>query len=86
MTTTEAINREPQQMATGAPAAPTRTDHSTSYPGGGASKKVMAVASPIFQPARSPKQHENREIDRKYRGCAQEFDSCTAIAVPRVAF
>ena len=36
-TTTDAINREPLRMATGAPAVPTPTDHSTAYPGGGAS-------------------------------------------------
>ena len=33
---TEAIKREPQREATDAIAAPTPTDHSTSYPGGGA--------------------------------------------------
>ena len=35
-TTTEAINRELQRVATGATAALTATDHSTAYPGGGA--------------------------------------------------
>ena len=68
-TTTEATNREPLvRMATGAPAAPTPTDHSTAYPGGGASKNIMAVASPNFQRAQSPEQHENRGIDPKHRG------------------
>ena len=44
-TTTEAINREPQRVATGTTAALTAagycsvTDHSAAYPGGGASKK-----------------------------------------------
>ena len=44
-TATKAINREPQRVATGATAALTATDHSTAYPAGGASKKIMAVAS-----------------------------------------
>ena len=47
MTTSEAIKRDPQGEATWATAAPTSTDHSTMYPGGGASKQVMAVASPF---------------------------------------
>ena len=34
-TPNEAINREPQRVATGSTAAPTDTDHSTAYPGGG---------------------------------------------------
>ena len=50
-TMTEAINRKPQRVATGA-AAPTPTDHSTAYPVGGASEKNMAIASPISQSAR----------------------------------
>ena len=73
-------------MATGAPAAPTPTGHSTAYPGGGASKKIMAVAIATFQAARSPIHYENRGIDPKHRGYAQDFDSFTAVAVPRVAF
>ena len=44
--TTEAINREPQQVATGATAALTATDHSTAYPGGGASKKKHGSRKP----------------------------------------
>ena len=51
--TTEAINRKPQRMATGAPATPTPTDHSTAPRA--ASKTIMVVASPSLQPARSPK-------------------------------
>ena len=85
-TTTDAIDREPLRMATGAPSAPTTTDHITSYPGGGASKKKTAVAIAIFQTARSPKQHENRGVDPKHRRYAQDFDSCTAVAVARVEF
>ena len=38
-TTPEAINREPQRVATGETAAHKPIDHSTAYPGGGASKK-----------------------------------------------
>ena len=57
----------------------------------------MAVALVIFETARSPKQHKNPRIDPridprmdpridpKHRGYAQDFDSCTAFAVPRVA-
>ena len=48
MTTTEAIKHEPQREATEATAAPTPTDHSTAYPGGGASKKIMADTSQLF--------------------------------------
>ena len=59
-TTTEAIQREPQRVSTGATAALTATDHSTAYPGGGASKKIMGVASPILPPARSAKRHGNQ--------------------------
>ena len=44
----EAINREPQRVATGATAAPTPTNHSTAYPGGGTSKEIMAVESQFF--------------------------------------
>ena len=38
-TPNEAINREPQRVATGSTAAPTDTDHSTAYPGGRSSRK-----------------------------------------------
>ena len=38
-TPNEAINREPQRVTTGATTAPTDTDHSTAYPGGGSSNK-----------------------------------------------
>ena len=85
-TTNEAINREPQRVATGATAAPTDTDHSRAYPGGGSSKKIMAVASTIFPPARSAKRDENQAIDPKHRGKAQDLDSCIAVTVPCVAF
>ena len=69
LTTTpnEAINRETNRVATGATAAPTGTDHSTAYPGGGSSAKIMAVASTIFLPARSAKRDENQAIDAKQR-------------------
>ena len=80
-TAAEAINREPQRMTTGVPAAPTLTDHSTAFPGGGASIKFMAVASPTFQPSRSPKQHENRGIDPKHEDMLK-----TSIAVPPALF
>ena len=75
--TNEAINRELQRVATGATAAPTDTDHSTAYPGGGSSNKIMAVASTTFPRARSAKRDENQAIDPKYRGKYQDFDSCT---------
>ena len=84
-TPNETINREPQRVATGATAAPTDTDHSTVYPGGG-SKTIMAVASTIFPPAQSAKRDEIQAIDPKHRGTAQDFDSCIAVAVPCVAF
>ena len=73
-------------MATGATAAPTDTDHSTACPGGGSSKKIMAVAKTIFPPARSVKRDENHAIDPKYSGKSQDFDSCIAVADPCVAF
>ena len=80
--TNEAINRELQRVATGATAAPTDTDHSTAYPGGGSSNKIMAVASTTFPRARSAKRDENQAIDPKYGGKAQDFDSFIAVAVP----
>ena len=49
-------------------------------------KSIMAVAITIFPPARSAKRDESRAIDPKYRGKAQAFDSCVAVAVPCVAF
>ena len=64
-TTSDAINREPLRMAIVAPAALTPTDHSTAYPGGGASKKNMAVAIAFFQTAREPRDRP------KHRGYAQ---------------
>ena len=73
-------------MPTGAPAAPTPTDHSTAYLGGCASKKKMAAVIAVFQTTRSPKQLENRGIDPKHGGYAPDIDSYTAVAVPRVAF
>ena len=85
-TPNEAINREPHRVATGATAAPTDTDHSRAYPGGGSSKKIMAVASTTFPPARSAKRDENQAIDPKHRGKAQDLDSCIAVTVPCVAF
>ena len=85
-TPNETINREPHRVATGATAAPTDTDHGTAYPGGGSSKKIMAVAITISPPARSAKRDENQGIDPKHRGKAQDFDSCIAVAVPCVAF
>ena len=65
VTTIEAIKREPQRETTGAIAAPTPTDHSISYPGRGASKIIMAAASPIFRPARSANNHENLANEQK---------------------
>ena len=44
-TTTEAIHREPQRVVTWATASRTTTDHNTAYPGGDASKQIMAGAS-----------------------------------------
>ena len=89
LTTTpnEAINRETNRVATGATAAPTGTDHSTAYPGGGSSKKIM-VTSTISPPARSAKRDENQAIDPKYKiqRKAQDFDSCIAVADPCVGF
>ena len=59
MSTTEAIENEPQREATGTTAAPTPADHSTAYPAGGAPQKIKAVARPVFQAARSVKRHEH---------------------------
>ena len=86
MTTTEAIKREPQREATGTTAAPRPTDKNIAYPGGGASNKIIVVASPMFQPARSAKSHEYRTIGPKHGRYAQDFDGCIAVAVSRVAF
>ena len=86
MATTEVVTREPQREATGTTAVPMPTDHSTSYPGGGASKTIMAVAIPTFQPARCAKLHENQVIGPKNGGHARDLDSCITVAVPPMAF
>ena len=84
--TTEAINREPHRVATGATAALTATDHSTAYPGGGASKKNMAVSISILPPARSAKGHCNQANRPKTKRIAQDFDDiCISVAVLCVA-
>ena len=75
-TTNEAINREPQRVATGATAAPTDTDHSTACPGGGSSKKVMAVGSTIFPSTRSAKRDENQA--RREPSDRPSFLACAA--------
>ena len=86
MTTSESIKRKPQPEATEATAVPRPTGHSTAYAGGGASKKIMAVASPIFQAARSVNRHEYRVIDPNHSRYSQDLDSCIGVAVPRAAF
>ena len=85
VTTIEAIKREPQREVTGAIAAPTLTYHSTSHPGGGASKVIMAAEIPIFMPARSANNHENLAKERKNGGYARDPDSYITAAVPHVA-
>ena len=75
-TPNEAINREPQRVATGASAAPTDTDHSTACPGGGSSKKVMAVGSTIFPSTRSAKRDENQA--RREPSDRPSFLACAA--------
>ena len=86
-TTTEAINREPQRVATGATAALMATDHSAAYHGGGASNKIMAVASPIQPPGRSAKCHDNQAKRPKTQRIAQDLDdSRIAVAFPCGAF
>ena len=82
MITTEATNREPQRVVTGATAAITATDHITAYPGGGASKKNHDGRKPIFatrlrQPSEAT---ENTELARDFD------DRCIAVAVPCAAF
>ena len=65
MTTTEAIKRTPQRDATGALAAPTPTDHRTSYPCGGASKDhggrdAIFPTSSLGQATRRPTQRAKK--------------------------
>ena len=78
--TTDAINRKPPRMATGAPAAPTPTDHSTANPGGGASKKKHGGRNwQLFKQHDRPNstRKQNPGIDQKqHRGYAHDFDSC----------
>ena len=64
-TTIEAIKREPKRETNGAIAAPTPTDHRTSYPGSSTYKNIIAAAIPIFLPARSAKPHDNRPNETK---------------------
>ena len=86
VTTIEAMKREPQREVTGLKDARTTTDHnSTSPPCGGASKVDMVAASPIFRPARSPNNHENRAKERNNGYIyARDLDSCIIAAVPHV--
>ena len=88
MTTTETINREIQREVAEARPAPTTTHHSTAYPGGGASERIMAVSSAVFQPALLVKRHENRVVDPKHGGYSLDLDtrSCIGVDVPRVTF
>ena len=65
VTTIEVITRETQREVTGAIAAPTSTDHGTSYPGGGASKKIMAAASPFFALLDRPTITKNEQTSKK---------------------
>ena len=86
-TTTEATNREPQRVVTGATAALTTSVHSTAFAGGGASKHIMAVARPTESPTRSAKWHENQANRSKTQRIAQDVDdSCVVVAAPCVAF
>ena len=84
VTTIEARKREPQQEVTGAIAAPTPTDHRTPYPGGGASKVIMAAAIPMFWPARSASNLENLAKEQKIGEYSRDLDSCINAAVPLV--
>ena len=62
-------------------------DHSTAYPGGDASKKIIAVTSPILLPTLSAKCHDKQAKRPKAQRMAQNFDdSCIVVAVPCVAF
>ena len=78
--------RSGKSLATGTTAAPTDTHHRIAYPAVAPQKKIMAVASTIFPPARSAKRDENQATDPKHSRKAQDFDSCIAVAVPCVAF
>ena len=83
VTTIEAIKCEPQREVTRAIAAPTLTHHSTSYPGGGTSKVIMALAIPFFRPARLAKNHENPANEQKNGGYARDLDSCITVLLFR---
>ena len=62
LTTTEATNREPQREWRPGHQTRPRLQTLTVLP----QNKIMAVASPFFQPNRPPKHHEKRGIDRKH--------------------
>ena len=76
VTTIKAIKRKPEREVIKAIAAPTPTDHSTPYPGGGASKSIMAAAIPSFHPARSSNNHETPANEEINGGYARDLDIC----------
>ena len=83
--TTEAINREPQEVSTGATDALTATDHGTAHPRGGASIQIMAPNFPTSSIGQVPRQLS--EATGNTQKIAQYFDdSCIAVVVPCVAF
>ena len=82
----EGDQSEPQREAPGAIAATMSTDlHSTSYPGGDASKQIMAAARPVLLPALSANNPENRANEQINGAYARDLDSCITAAVPNVA-
>ena len=63
------------------------TDHSTAYPGGGASKKSWRSQAQFCHQLDRPSATTSKRSDRKHKGINQDFDdSCIAVAVPCVAF
>ena len=85
MTTIEATKREPQRDATGAIAAPTPTDHSTSYPSGGASRKSWPQAQ-FFSLFDRPNRSKTLRSTQNTEGTRKPSMVAIAVAAPRVAF
>ena len=74
-------------MATGGTAAFTPTDHSTAYPGGGASKKSWRSHAQFCHQLDRPSATTTKRRRPKPQRIAKDFDdSFIAVVAPRVAF
>ena len=84
VTTIEATKYEPQREVPGAIAPPRLTHHRTTYPGGGASNVVMAVAVLFVGLLDLPTIPETEQRRKASLGYARNLDSGITVAVPHM--